>query len=185
VARPTSSRGKDYSTSCAQCGEQHGGSTTYGFTCSLPKLHPVSIVLSRGSRQDAPARLKARQDSSDSAPPPTRLPTRQPPRLASSRNRSTSSLLNKDATEIEPCKIRGTTPPLGSRTGAGRQGNIFSFRSREKNVLDFSSYRSYRSGVNTRMRFLFARSPTKPSLVRLPEVENFIWAFRSESQSIP
>jgi len=45
------------------------------------------------------------------------LPTRQPPRLASSRNRSTSSLLNKDATEIEPCKIRGTTQPLGSRTG--------------------------------------------------------------------
>ena len=32
--------------------------------------------------------------------------------------------------------------PLVSRTGAGRQGNIFSFRSREKNVLDFSSYRS-------------------------------------------
>src|SRR6266851_5569411 len=70
------------------------------------------------------------------------LPTRQPPRLASSRNRSTSSLLNKDATEMEPCKIRGTTQPLVSRTGAGRQGNIFSFRSREKNVLDFSSYRS-------------------------------------------
>src|SRR6266496_1821157 len=70
------------------------------------------------------------------------LPTKQPPRLASSRNRSTSSLLNKDATEMEPCKIRGTTQPLVSRTGAGRQGNIFSFRSREKNVLDFSSYRS-------------------------------------------
>jgi hypothetical protein len=33
-------------------------------------------------------------------------------------------------------------PTLVSRTGAGRQGNIFSFRSREKNVLDFSSYRS-------------------------------------------
>src|SRR6266496_1531676 len=48
----------------------------------------------------------------------------------------------KDATEMEPCKIRGTTQPLVSRTGAGRQGNIFSFRSREKNVLDFSSYRS-------------------------------------------
>ena len=29
-----------------------------------------------------------------------------------------------------------------SRTGAGSQGNIFSFRSTEKNVLDFSSYRS-------------------------------------------
>ena len=43
---------------------------------------------------------------------------------------------------MEPCKIRGTTQPLVSRTGAGRQGNIFSFRSREKNVLDFSSYRS-------------------------------------------
>jgi hypothetical protein len=43
---------------------------------------------------------------------------------------------------MEPCKIRGTTQPLVSRTGAGRQGNIFSFRSRKKNVLDFSSYRS-------------------------------------------
>src|SRR5260370_25731398 len=43
---------------------------------------------------------------------------------------------------MEPCQIRGTTQPLVSRTGAGRQGNIFSFRSREKNVLDFSSYRS-------------------------------------------
>src|SRR5216683_7009372 len=71
------------------------------------------------------------------------LPTRQPPRLASSRNRSTSSLLNKDATEMEPCQIRGTTQPLVSRTGAGRQGNIFSFRSREKNVLDFSSPRTW------------------------------------------
>ena len=45
---------------------------------------------------------------------------KQPPRLASSRNRSTSSLLHKDATEMEPCKIRGTTQPLVSRTGAGR-----------------------------------------------------------------
>ena len=43
---------------------------------------------------------------------------------------------------MEPCKIRGTTQPLVSRTGAGRQGTIFSFRSKEKNVLDFSSYRS-------------------------------------------
>src|SRR6266704_498260 len=77
------------------------------------------------------------------------LPTRQPPRLASSRNRSTSSPLNKDATEIEPCKIRGTTQPLVSRTGAGRQGNIFSFRSREKNVLDKNSFKrvSPRPGV--------------------------------------
>ena len=38
---------------------------------------------------------------------------------------------------------RSTARPkrLASRTGAGRQGNIFSFPSREKNVLDFSSYR--------------------------------------------
>ena len=43
---------------------------------------------------------------------------------------------------MEPCKIRGTTQPLVSRPGAGRQGNIFSFRSRGKNVLDFSFYRS-------------------------------------------
>ena len=33
-------------------------------------------------------------------------------------------------------------PTNVSRTGAGRHGNIFSFRSREKDVLDFSSYRS-------------------------------------------
>ena len=33
-------------------------------------------------------------------------------------------------------------PPRLTHRGAGRQGNIFSFRSREKNVLDFSSYRS-------------------------------------------
>ena len=51
-------------------------------------------------------------------------------------------LLNKDATEMDPCKTRGTTQPLVSSTGAGRQGNTFSFRSREKNVLDFCSYRS-------------------------------------------
>src|SRR5215467_2941514 len=44
------------------------------------------------------------------------LPTRQPPRLASFRNRSTSSLHNKDAIEMEPCKIRSTTQPLVSCT---------------------------------------------------------------------
>jgi hypothetical protein len=43
---------------------------------------------------------------------------------------------------MEACKIRGTTQPLVSRTGAGRQENIFPFQSREKNVLDSSSYRS-------------------------------------------
>jgi len=43
---------------------------------------------------------------------------------------------------MESCKIRGSIQPLVSRTGTGRQGNIFSFQSREKNVLDFSSYRS-------------------------------------------
>ena len=43
---------------------------------------------------------------------------------------------------METCKIHGTTQPFVSRTGAGRQENIFSFQSREKNVLDFSSYRS-------------------------------------------
>src|SRR5215471_6345408 len=35
-------------------------------------------------------------------------------------------------------------PDPVSPTGAGRQGNILSFRSKEKNVLDFSSYRSGR-----------------------------------------
>ena len=38
------------------------------------------------------------------------------------------------------------TPPLTH--GAGRQGNTFSFRSREKNVLDISSYRSGDSAQN-------------------------------------
>jgi hypothetical protein len=54
---------------------------------------------------------------------------------------------------MEACKIRGTTQRLVSRTGAGRQGNIFSFQSREKNVLDVSSYRP---GVSTSLRFSFA-----------------------------
>src|SRR5580700_8885558 len=47
----------------------------------------------------------------------------------------------KDATEMEACKIRGTTQPLVSRTGAGKQENILPFQSREKNVLESSSYR--------------------------------------------
>jgi hypothetical protein len=42
---------------------------------------------------------------------------------------------------MEACKIRGTTQRLVSRTGAGRQENIFPFQSREKNVLESSSYR--------------------------------------------
>jgi hypothetical protein len=67
------------------------------------------------------------------------LPTRQPPRLASSRNRSTSSLLNKDAIEMEPCKIRGTTQPLVATHRGWKARKYLSFRSREKNVLDFSS----------------------------------------------
>ena len=50
---------------------------------------------------------------------------------------------------MEPCKIRGATQHLVSRTGAGRQGNIFSFQSREKNVLDFSSPKTL-SSVNLR-----------------------------------
>ena len=43
---------------------------------------------------------------------------------------------------MEPCKIRGMTQRLAARTGAGWQEHIFSFRSREQNVLDISSYRS-------------------------------------------
>ena len=49
---------------------------------------------------------------------------------------------------MEPCKIRGTTQPLVSRTGAGRQENLLSFQSREKNVLDIPSYRSGDSTQN-------------------------------------
>ena len=48
---------------------------------------------------------------------------------------------------------RGTTQRLPSRIGAGRQGNIFSFQSREKNALDIPSYRS---GVITSLRSFFA-----------------------------
>jgi hypothetical protein len=43
---------------------------------------------------------------------------------------------------MDPCKIHRTTHPLVHAQEAGRQGNIFSLRSREKNVLDFFSYRS-------------------------------------------
>jgi len=38
-------------------------------------------------------------------------------------------------------EARNTTQHVVSRTGAERQGHIFSFQSREKNVLDLSSYR--------------------------------------------
>ena len=48
---------------------------------------------------------------------------------------------------------RGTNPRLAHQ-GAGSQGNIFSFRSREKNALDIPSYRS---GVITSLRFYFAK----------------------------
>jgi len=47
---------------------------------------------------------------------------------------------------------RGTNPRLAHQ-GAGSQGNIFSFRSREKNALDIPSYRS---GVSTSLRYFFA-----------------------------
>src|SRR5215471_3908129 len=48
--------------------------------------------------------------------------------------------------EMEARKIRGTNQPLVSRTGAERQGNICSFQSREKNVLDFSSPKTISQG---------------------------------------
>jgi hypothetical protein len=58
------------------------------------------------------------------------------------------SLLNKDAIEMEPCKIRGATQPLVSRTGLeGKE--ISPFRSRDKNVLDFSSPKTL-SSMNLR-----------------------------------
>jgi len=65
---------------------------------------------------------------------------------------------------------RSTARPkrLASRTGAGRQGNIFSFPSREKNVLDFSSYRP---GVCTSLRCLFSparRTSGSRSLLKKP-----------------
>src|SRR3974377_2064746 len=59
---------------------------------------------------------------------------------------------------------RSTARPkrLASRTGAGRQGNIFSFPSREKNVLDFSSYRP---GVNAQISTAFDQL----------HIEAFVW----------
>src|ERR1700746_1584303 len=74
--------------------------------------------------------------------------------LASFKNRSTSSPLNKDVTEMEPCKIRGTNQRLVSRTRGWKAKEIPSPSSRgEKNVLDFSSYRS---GDSASLRFPFA-----------------------------
>src|SRR5215472_4302972 len=60
------------------------------------------------------------------------------PRLASLRERSKSSLPVNMHGRNEARKSKART----SRTGARRQGNLFSFQSREKNVLDISSYRS-------------------------------------------
>jgi len=55
------------------------------------------------------------------------------PRLASFRNRSTLSLLNKDAIEMEPCKIRGATQP--SFHPLGPEGKeIFSPSGRWRNM---------------------------------------------------
>jgi len=56
--------------------------------------------------------------------------------------------------KMHEMEARNPTQHLVSRTGAERQGNIFSFQSREKNVLDFSSYRP---GVIATLRLLFAR----------------------------
>jgi hypothetical protein len=55
---------------------------------------------------------------------------------------------------MEPSKIRGTAKPRTSRVGARRQGNLFSFQSREKNVLDISSYRSGVTAQNPRIAYL-------------------------------
>ncbi len=49
---------------------------------------------------------------------------------------------------MEPCKIRAHHPTPRLAHGAGRQGNTFPFRSREKNVLDIPSYRSGVSAQN-------------------------------------
>src|ERR1700757_539240 len=43
--------------------------------------------------------------------------------------------------KMHEMEARNTTQHVVSHTGAERQGNIFSFQSREKNVLDLSSYR--------------------------------------------
>ena len=83
------------------------------------------------------------------------LPTRQPlglPASETDRRRRYSITMQQRWKHA-----RSTARPnaFPSRTGAGRQGNIFSFRSREKNVLDMPSYRS---GVSTRLRRLFVLS---------------------------
>src|ERR1700745_1375713 len=46
--------------------------------------------------------------------------------------------------KMHEMEARNTTQHVVSHTGAERQGNIFSFQSREKNVLDLSSYRPRR-----------------------------------------
>ena len=51
--------------------------------------------------------------------------------------------------KMHEMEARNPTQHLVSRTGAERQGNIFSFQSREKNVLDFSSPKTL-SRVNLR-----------------------------------
>jgi hypothetical protein len=56
--------------------------------------------------------------------------------------------------KMHEMQARNPTQHLVSRTGAERQGNIFSFQSREKNVLDLSSYRP---GVLATLRLLFAK----------------------------
>jgi hypothetical protein len=50
---------------------------------------------------------------------------------------------------MELHKIRGTSQPLPLRTGLEGKGNTFSFRSREKNVLDMPSPKTL-SSVNLR-----------------------------------
>ena len=70
-------------------------------------------------------------------------------RLPASKTINLSPLLNRDATEMEPCNIRDTIQLFVPLIGARRQGNTFSFQSREKNVLDFSSPKTL-SSVNLR-----------------------------------
>ena len=91
----------------------------------------------------------ARERSFKKAPALSNIGSMSPARLSLSTVASphcrllfhlAAGILARKSTKV----LRGSSEPSVCHRphGAERQGNIFSFQSREKNVLDFSSYRS-------------------------------------------
>jgi hypothetical protein len=74
------------------------------------------------------------------------------------RHRRYSIRMQPRWTMQDPRHDPNTSPHV---QGAGRQGNLFSFRSRHKNVLDIPSYRS---GDYTSVRFFFASGRRQSAL---------------------